>query len=352
MKRYKQVYIAIDLHSNSSTIGYMNKEGKYIAQQQFKTSAVNLINQITAIAADRKHLTIEQGNMTFWAADLLAGYVDELIICDPRRNGLICRAENKNDRTDTLNLCDLLRLGALKEIWRPEQMGIRRLFYGQVKEYQRVTKTLSIHKRQLGDMLRHWGISRKIRDKDYRDPAELLSGVTRPLLAEELEEKIRFIRQIEVQKKRQKQRFIRTGRQFWEISEFMKIPGVAEVGAHTFSGYVQTPHRFRRPGQLIKFCQLSVRKFTSDGRAVRSERLSKAGHGCLKNLSHVAWKSSQGSDNEISRYYQACLAESGSQVHARLSTQRKILITMWALWKNKQAYDPDKFTYNHGDSDR
>jgi transposase len=332
----------------------MNKDGKYIRQQQFPTSEVNLINQVNAVAAERKHLTIEQGTMSFWAAEVLQDFVDELIICDPRHNKLITKAENKNDRTDTLSLCTLLRLGNLKEIWRPKQMGIRRIFFEQVKEYQRITKTLSIHKRQLGDVLRHWGITRKVRKKDYTDPAELLAGVAEPLLREELEEKIRFIRQLAARKRQQKQRFIRTGTRFWEIKEFMKIPGVAEVGAHTFSGYIQTPYRFRRSGQLIKFCKLAVRKFTSDGKPVRSERLSKAGHGCLKALSHVAWKSSQGSDNQVSRYYQACLEKVGDAVHARLSTQRKILTTMWALWKNKQAYDPDKFTYkpNHGDSDR
>jgi len=355
MKTDQTVYIGIDLHSHTSTIGYMNKEGKYIGQRQVQTSAMNLINQVVAIPGQVKKLTLEQSNMAFFMAGQLQDYVDELIVCDPRYNGLISRGENKNDKIDTLRLCTLLRMGELKTIWRPKQMGLRRLFYGQVKEYERLVKTLSIHKRQLQDMLRHWGINVKMSKTLYKRPEELLTGIDQPLLREELREKFTFIGHVASQKERQMERIERTGESFWEIREFRKIPGVGPVGGHRFSGYLQTPHRFRRPGQVIKFCRLAVRKFTSDGKYVRGERLSKAGHGCLKNIAHIAWKSALVSDNEVSRYYHDCLEVCGNPVHARLTTQRKILITMWALWKNNEPYDRRKFTYNHntyGDSVR
>jgi len=177
--------------------------------------------------------------------------------------------------------------------------------------------------------------------------------VGHPVLREEFFEKMDLIRLLHQRKQQQLGRLKQTGKDFWEIGEFLRIPGVGPVGSHTFSGYIQTPHRFRRGGQLVKFCKLAVRKFTSDGKTVRSERLSKAGHGPLKNLAHIAWKSSMGSDNEVSRYYQDCLEQSGNEVHARLTTQRKILITMWALWKNGESYDPTKLTYKYnGGSDR
>ena len=85
---------------------------------------------------------------------------------------------------------------------------------------------------------------------------------------------------------------------------------------------------------------------------MRSERLSKAGHGRLKNLAHIGWKSSLSGDNEVNRYFHDCLDCVGDEVHARLTTQRKILITMWALWKNEEPYDPKKFIYTCEDSIR
>jgi transposase len=353
MKDVKTVYIGIDLHSNTSTIGYMNQDGEYMGQRQVQTTAIHLINQVVAIPGQVKKLTLEQSNMAFWAANVLEEYVDELIVCEPRRNALISGGENKNDKIDTLGLCTLLRLGHLKAVWRPAELGTRRVFFYQVKEYHRLTKAITIHKRQLQDGLRHWGINEKVTGKDYKRPDGLLSGVGNVQLREEFSEKMDLIRVLHQRKQRQLERLQKTGTAFWEIGEFLKIPGVGPVGSHTFSGYIQTPHRFRRGGQLVKFCKLAVRKFTSDGKKVRSERLSKAGHGCLKNLAHIAWKSSMSSDNEVSRYYRDCLERSGNEVHARLTTQRKILITMWALWKNGESYDPTKLTYKYnGGSDR
>lgn len=352
MNTYKEVYIGIDLHSKHSTIGYMNQEGQFIGQQQLRTTAIHLINQVTAIPAEHKHLTLEQSNMAFWAAEQLRDHVDRLIVCDPGYNSLISGSENKNDHLDTLRLCKLLRLGELKEVWRPKQMGIRRLFYGQIKEYQRLIKTLSIHKRQLQASLRHWGINIKVADRDYTHPARLLDQIDQPMLTEEVAAKIRFIQSVARQTDQQFERLRRTGQNFWEISEFQKMSGVGPVGAHMFSGYLQTPYRFRRRGQLISFCQLGVRKRTSDGKKVHNERLSKAGHGCLKNLAHIAWKTSVGKDNEVNGFYQASLADGGDPVHARLNTQRKILITLWSIWKNKSSYNPEKFFSGGGDSTR
>jgi transposase len=330
----------------------MNESGNYLGQQRVPTTATNLINQIVAIPGHVKKLTIEQSNMAFWAADHLQHHVDELIVCDPRKNALISRGENKNDKSDTLALCTLLRLNKLTEVWRPRELGVRRIFFHQVKEYHRLIKSMSIHKRQLQDGLRHWGIHKKATRAVYNSPEELLADIDNNLLREEFAEKIEVIGYLNQRKERQLRRLIHTAKEFGEIKEFLKIPGVGPVGSHTFSGYIQTPYRFERPSQLIKFCKLAVRKFTSDGKRVRSERLSKSGHGQLKNLSHIAWKSSLTSDNEVSRYYRCVLERSGNQVHARLTTQRKILITMWALWKKNESYNPTKFTYTCGGSTR
>lgn len=351
MKDTDVVYIGIDLHSNTSTIGYMNQQGDYCGHRQVQTTSQNLINQVTVIPGKVKKLTLEQSNMAFWAGELLHEVVDELIVCDPRHNALISRGENKNDGLDTLALCQLLRLGQLRQVWRPKQMGLRRLFFHQVKEYHRLVKTMAIHKRQLGDGLRHWGINIKLTRADYKRPEQVLSGVNNELLRQEFAQKMQTITLLIERKELQKQRMQNTATGFDEVAEYLKMPGIGPVGACTFSGYIQNPNRFSRPGQLIKFCKLGVRHFTSDGKKVRNPRLSKAGHGVLKNLAHVAWKINMNTGNEIDRYYGQKLECCGNPVHARLSTQRKILITMWALWKNNARYDPNRFIYNgRGDS--
>jgi hypothetical protein len=193
MKDTQVVYIAIDLHRNSSTIGYMNHLGEYCGHRKVETTPVNLINQVVAIPGQVKKLTLEQSNMAFWASELLQDYVDELIVCDPRQNALISRGENKNDGLDTLALCRLLRLGQLKEVWRPKQMGLRRVFFHQVKEYHRLTKALAIQKRQLQSGFSHWGITTKLTRADYQNPDPVIRQIENELLREEFNEKIQLI---------------------------------------------------------------------------------------------------------------------------------------------------------------
>lgn len=217
MKLYKQVYIAIDLHSNHSLIGFMNKQGQYIGQQRFPTTAVNLINQVTAIPAESKWLTIEQSNIAFWAAEQLRDHVDKLIVCDPRHNALISASENKNDHLDTLRLCRLLRMGSLKPVWTPEHLGIRRLFYSQMKEYQRLVKTMSIHKRQLTASLRNWGVNTTVSARDYRDPSGIIVQLPSELLREELQAKFSFIESVSGQVRQQFKRIRQTGEPFWKL---------------------------------------------------------------------------------------------------------------------------------------
>jgi transposase len=350
MKTHKQAYIAVDLHSNHSMIGYMNENGEYIDQQQVQTSDQNLINQVVAIPADYKQLVVEQSNMAFYVAEQLRPYVDRLVVCDPRQNHLISGSSNKNDHLDTLRLCKLLRLDELKPVWAPKQMGKRRLFYGQVKTYQKLTKTLTKYKNRLQANLRHWGFNIKLTSTDYKHPQTIISQIEEAIISQEVAAGLRFIAFTAKQKADQMKRVTQTGNPFWEISEFQKMAGIGPVGSHTFSAYIQTPYRFQTRAQLIRFCQLAVCKYSSDGQKLKNEHLDKAGHGCLKNIAHTAWSNTVGYDNEVNGFFQASLQRTKDETNARLNTQRKILTTLWSIWKHKRTYRPEKFFSGSGGS--
>jgi len=42
-------------------------------------------------------------------------------------------------------------------------------------------------------------------------------------------------------------------------------------------------------------------------------------------------------------FYQLSLRHTGSTTHARLNTQRKILLTLWTLWLTGREFDPQEF---------
>ena len=352
MKSYSQIYIGIDLHHNQSTVGYMDNDGEYFAKDRIPITSKALQGAVVSITADHKHLTIEQGNMSFWVGEQLRDYVDRLIICDPRKNSLISQGLAKNDGLDAYHLCELLRMGSLKPVWRPKQFGDRRLFFHRIKEHLRLKKSIVANKRQLQATFRHWGYNRTLTKGDYVHPEAALAGIEPAGLARELAEKFTYIQMITRQRTQLFERIREQGQKYPEISEFQKMAGAGPITAHTFSGYLQTPHRFRDRGQLIRFCQLAVRKYSSNGRRLRAEHLSKAGHGCLKDVAYTIWNGAMKGTNEVSGFYQASLERCGDKVNARLNTERKILITLWSIWKHNRTYQPEKFFSANGDSAR
>src|SRR4029077_7502423 len=71
-----------------------------------------------------------------WLYDLLKPYVTKVIVCDPRKNTLL-KVGNKSDRIDPKKLAELLRNGALSEVYHGEN-GVRTL-----KELARSYLTIS-----------------------------------------------------------------------------------------------------------------------------------------------------------------------------------------------------------------
>ncbi len=57
--------------------------------------------------------------MADWAYRTLVAYVDEISVCDPRRNRLIVEGD-KDDSVDPGKLCELYRLGALRAVHHPQ----------------------------------------------------------------------------------------------------------------------------------------------------------------------------------------------------------------------------------------
>ena len=151
--------------------------------------------------------------------------------------------------------------------------------------------------------------------------------------------------QTHVEKKAARRQFLELGRQYPETQEFQKIPGIGPISAHTFDALIQTPCRFATKQKLWRYSKLGIQKRSSGGNQIQREKLDSAGHGELKALSHRAVKEALGGEdeNEVQASYRASARRTGEETHARLNTQRKILATMWGLWKRSAAYNPKLF---------
>jgi len=60
----------MDVHAKHCVLGEMDYKGKFRGNQTFSTSERNIIKALKRIKAKNKYLTLEEGNLSYWAAQV------------------------------------------------------------------------------------------------------------------------------------------------------------------------------------------------------------------------------------------------------------------------------------------
>ena len=340
----KIAYLAMDVHSKHCVLGDMDYRGRFKGTQTFATSENNIIKALKGVKATKKYLTLEEGNLAYWVAQVASPYVTEVIACDPKENALIYRGSKKSDKVDTRKLCRLLRLGALKRVYHPESDD-RAIFKAAAQHYIDLRNQQIALKQKIKAMYRHWGVIDVSGEALYsaakRD--DYLGQIKHLDIRNQLSRLYYLMEQTEAMQEKALKAMKQLGRKYPEIKQFKKIPGIGNILAHFFDAFIQTPHRFASKSQLWRYCRLGVTDRSSDGKPLGFKRLDRSGVSELKSLSYRAWMSALRSNNEVRRFYSNSLKETRNRVHARLNTQRKIIAAMYGMWKRGEPYNPKLF---------
>jgi transposase len=201
-------------------------------------------------------------------------------------------------------------------------------------------------KHKIKAMYRHWGIIDVFTDSVYTKSGRdhYLAKVKHSTIHNQLLRLYHLMDEAEQMRKTALKALKSLGRHYAEIKQFMKIPGIADIHAHIFDAFIQTPYRFAKITRLWKYCRLSITDRSSDGKPLGYQRIDRAGVGELKALSYRAFVAAMKGDNEVKRFYLQSLQRTHNKKHARLNTQRKILAVMYTIWKKGVAYRPELFT--------
>ncbi|MFO7869817.1 MAG: hypothetical protein R6V03_00080 [Kiritimatiellia bacterium] len=113
--------MAIDAHARNCVLGNMNAGGDFQHSWRFKTSEKELVRHVKGVEGQEKQLAIEEGPLTYWIAQTIRPYVDEVVIADPKKNPSISQNAMKGDKVDVRQLCRLLRLNELKRVYHPQE---------------------------------------------------------------------------------------------------------------------------------------------------------------------------------------------------------------------------------------
>ena len=340
----KIAYLAMDVHARNSVLGHMDINGEFKGNQSFITSEQNIIKAIEAVKEKTKILAIEESTLAYWAAQVAQPYVTEVISCDPRENALIYRSSNKRDRIDTHKLCRLLRLGELKRVYHPENSE-RAIFKAAARQYMDFRDQQVALKQKIKAMFRYQGIIDVFGMSVYTEKGrgDYLKQIKHTEVHNQFVRLYRILDETEAVENLALKSMKRLGRKYPEIREFVKIPGMGDIGAHIFDSHIQTPHRFGNKRQLWRYCRLGVTEYSSDGKPLGYKRLDRSGVSELKALTYRTWLSAMNGDNEVKRFYSNSLRRTYNRVHARLNTQRKIVAVMYGIWKTGGKYNPQVF---------
>ena len=117
-------YIGMDVHQEAIVIAVLNGSGKLVMETILETKASSILQFIHGLRGER-HVTWEEGTWAAWLYDLLQPQVQEVVVCNPRRNALL-KEGSKSDKVDARKLAELLRSGMLRPVYHGEN-GLRTL---------------------------------------------------------------------------------------------------------------------------------------------------------------------------------------------------------------------------------
>ena len=332
-------YVGLDLGSSVFHQVAIKSTGSVTVNRDFRTSELNLRKAFADFRGE-VHVHLEAGELAPWVASVIEPLVQRVVCSHPRDNAWIAKDGDKCDRVDAYKLAELLRLNRFKQVhYAPDQP--RRDFKTLVQHYDELTAQQARLKTKVKARLRMQGVivtGEKLFSASGRQPvlAEVKSRDVRCAISQLYE----LLDQSVASQAQAKMLMLRAAQSFPEIKLFRTAPGIGPIGACRFSAYVHTPQRFSSKRKLWKYCRLSVRHRSSNGKPLSRPRLERSGCGRLKDVSRKAFDAAiRGSkDNSFKRTYKNALETTHDATHARLTVQRKIVSTLRAMWISKTPY--------------
>jgi transposase len=334
-------FIALDTHCGFSELAAVTQQGKLVRRDRCATNIPDLREAIEQVRRPR-FLTFEEGPLADWLARNLAPCVDQLLVCEPRRNRLISRDGDKDDPLDALRLAQLFRGGYLKEVHQTPTLE-RSLLKQQVCLYHDRVRERVRQGHQLVAQFRRHGVFASVATfEDALKRRELWRQLPASEYLRRNLDRLWKIYEMHAQQEDEiRSELITLARRQEVVRRFTELPGVAWIRALTFYVFVDTPCRFDRKSTLWRYCGIGLLRRHS-GQGETQTRLDHRGNRRLKDvLLGAAQSAIQQDDNPFATKYRYWTQEEGMHRSvARRNVARCLAATLWGLWKSGKRYDP------------
>jgi transposase len=343
-------YMGLDVHVQSCTLAVMSSTGKHLQEQVLETQGKVLVEAVSGIAG-RRHLCVEEGELSAWLYELLEPYVEQLVVVQPP-----LRQGTKSDAIDAWWLAEQLRVGAAcKRVYKPPQRfsALREAARG----YQIAVQEMVRAKNRLNALYRSRGITgggeaiyEATKRASWLDRLPAAHRALGEQLSEQLDARVASHERAEAW-------LLCEARKLPEGGRLMSVPGLGPIRAAQVVAAVVAPERFRTKQQFWSYCGLGlVTRSSSDWtkddstqrwvrRSTRQPRgLNRNRHPVLKAVFKGAALTviSSMPRHPLHEAYQRQVA-AGCKPHlARLTLARRLAAATLAVWKHKEEYNAAK----------
>ncbi len=340
-------YVGMDVHKAITVIVVLDERGQFESRFQVKTKAEPLGDFFRGLSG-KVELVFEEGTHSAWLYQLLKPLVAAITVCDPRYNKLI-EDGNKSDDDDAQTLAQLLRLGAVKSVYKGDQQQ------QQLKElcraYDNLVEDTTRSQNRLKALYRGRGIEcdgHAIYGAEQRaDWLAKLPDEAARFRATALLDQIAALTPL---RKQAKQRLVVQARQHSDYSILMKLPGFGSVRVAQLLAIVGTPHRFRTKRQFWPYCGFAVTtRSSADYQIVAGQILKQRKKVSTRGLNRnhnprlkQVFKSAAltALRYEAVRAYYECLVAGGMRPElARVSLARKLAACALTIWQRRTEFD-------------
>lgn len=343
-------YVGMDVHQASTVIVVLNGAGKVVMENVIKTKGDELRNFIKGLRGNVR-VTWEEGTQASWLYDLLSPLVNEVIVCDPRRNQYL-KEGNKGDRIDAKKLAELLRAGMLRAVYHGDS-GVGAL-KELVRNYNCLVSDSTRVMLRLKAIFRGRGIGCAGHDVYRPDRREQWlrklneSGVKQR--AKYLYAELEVLKQLRQEGKRE---LLKEARRHQAYKVLSSIPLLGAIRVAQIIAVIGTPFRFRTKRQFWNYLGLAVVTRTTAEHEVVRDSLRKrkrapATRGLNRNYNRLMKKVfKSAASNACARApfqaaYQARVKQGMDPSLARLAVARKMAATTLSVWKRGEGFVSEK----------
>ncbi len=339
----QQTIIGVDLGDTKHAICVTDKDGN-ILKEYFITITKQSFKKLIE-TYPQSLIAIEVGTHSPWISRYLTQLGAQVVVANARKLRAIYTNERKSDELDARMLAKIARLDI--DLLHPIQHGTEeqqrdslmiKLRASLTKQRAATVVTIRFTLKSLGIRIRSSSTRAfpNVARKYLQQQPEILAIIEPSLvILDALNEQI---------KKLEKQIEERISKKYPEAQHLQQITGIGPITALAFVLHISDPESFKSPRDVGAYLGLVPRSDQS-GKKDKELSISKTGNTYLRCLLVQAAQyilGHFGPDCDLRNHGLKLAARggNGAKKKAVIATARKIAVTMLAMWKNKNDYNP------------